>query len=319
MNVLTRSAAALIFALGLNACLPEVESEMDKIIERDDQLLQAYITQNNIVAQRTQMGYYYTKELEVDGATQITNNNILGIYYNIKTIDGQLIESHTAEDGAPRLFLHGEQGVIPRVINFAAGLAREGEVLKLYTPSYLAYGNYGYQQLILPNSNLIITVTYAKIYSVDEIKVLEDQRMQEYIALNQLEGFTKTAEGAYIRILEPGEVESDTTKNGSNIHFNYELFHINETDPFLREAQTNGAVNIIIGSQSNLKFVNIAFLGLTKETKVEVLVPSHLAYGPTIQVIPDIIRKDLIDKGLIKEPVKPFHPLRFVARVKRIS
>jgi len=319
MNLFTRSAAAIVFALGLNACLPEVESEMDKIIERDDQLLQAYITQNNITAQRTQMGYYYTKELEVDGATQITNNSILGIYYNIKTIDGQVIESYTPEDGAPRLFLHGEQGIIPRVINFAAGLAREGEVVRLYTPSYLAYGNYGYQQLILPNSNLDITVTYAKIYSADEIKALEDQRMQEYIAQNDLEGFTKTAEGAYIRILEPGEVESDTTRNGSNIHFNYELFHINETEPFLRQAQNTGAVNIIVGAQNNLKFLNIAFLGHTKETKIELLVPSHLAYGPTIQVIPEVIRKDLIDKDLIKEPVKAFHPLRFVARVKRIS
>ncbi|HSJ68425.1 MAG TPA: FKBP-type peptidyl-prolyl cis-trans isomerase [Anditalea sp.] len=319
MNLITRSVTALVLALGMNACLPEVESEMDKIVERDDQLLQAYIAQNNITAQRTQMGFYYTKELEVDGATQITNNNIVGIYYTIKSIDGQVIESYGPENGAPRPFLHGESGMIPRVINFAAGLAREGEVIKLYAPSYLAYGNYGYQQLILPNSNLDMTVTFAKIYSLDEMKELEDQRIQEYIAANDLEGFTKTDEGAYMRILESGEAESEVTKDGSNIRFNFELMHINETEPFLRQAQESGAVNIIVGSQNNLKFLNIAFVGLKKETKVELLVPSHLAYGSTVQVIPEEIRKDLIAKELIVDRAKPYHPLQFIARVKAIS
>jgi len=319
MNLIKRSVAALVFALGLNACLPEMESEMDKLIERDDQLLQTFISQNNIVAQKTQVGYYYAKELEVDGATQITNNNILGIYYNIKSIDGQVIDSYTPEDGPPRIFLHGETGIIPRVINFAASLAREGEILKIYAPSYLAYGNYGFQQLILPNSNLDITVNYAKIYSQEEIRALEDQKIQEYIAVNELEGFTKTPEGAYFRVLEAGEPDSVVTKDGSNIRFNYELFHINETDYIFRQAQETGAVNIIVGSQSNLKFLNIAFLGLTKETKIEMITPSHLAYGPTIQVIPEIIRKDLIDKELIQERIRPYHPLKFIARVKRIS
>lgn len=319
MNLIKRSAAALVFAIGLNACMPEMVSEVDKIVERDDQLLQSYITQNNIVAQRTQVGFYYTKELELENAPQISNNSIIGIYYDIKSIDGKLIESYTPDDGAPRLFVHGEPGIIPRVINFAAGLAREGEVLKVYAPSYLAYGNYGYQQLILPNSNLDITVTFAKIYTSEEVKALEDQEMQAYIAENELEGYIKTAEGAYMKILEPGEVESDSTKNGSNIHFNFELFHLHENEPFLREAQTNGAVNIVVGAQNNLKFLNIAFVGLQKETKIELLIPSHLAYGPTIQVIPEIIRKDLIDKKLMTERAKPFHPLRFIARVKRIS
>ncbi|KEO72881.1 FKBP-type peptidyl-prolyl cis-trans isomerase [Anditalea andensis] len=319
MKLITRSAAALIMVFGLNSCLPEVESEMDKIIERDDQLLQTYITQNNIEAQKTQMGFYYVKELEVESGTQIANNSILGIYYNIKTIDGQLIESYTPADGEPRLFLHGETGIIPRVINFAAGLAKEGEVIKLYAPSYLAYGNYGYQQLILPNSNLDLTVTFAKIYTADQLKAMEDQQIQAFIAANQLEGFTKTEEGAYMRVMEPGEADSKVTENGSNIRFNYELFHLNETEPFLRGAQDSGAANIILGAQNNLKFLNIALKGIKKEAKVELLTPSHLGYGPTIQVIPERIRQDLIQKELIQDRVKTYQPIRFVARLKAIA
>jgi len=319
MNLITRSAAAIIFLLAINACMPEIESDMDKVIERDDQILSTYLAQNNIVAQRTQVGYYYSKELEIDGAPQIKNNSVLGIYYNIKTIDGQVIDSHTPEDGLPRIFMHGETGIIPRVINFAASLAKEGEILKLYAPSYLAYGTYGFQQLILPNSNLDITVHYAKVYTQEEIRGLEDQKIQEYIAVNELEGFTKTVEGAYIRILEPGEPDTVITKEGSIIRFNYELFHINETEHVFRQAQESGAVNIIVGSQNNLKFLNVAFLGLTKETKIEMITPSHLAYGPTLQVIPEVIRKDLLDKELIQERIRPYHPLKFIARVKRIS
>jgi len=319
MNVITRSALAILFALGLNACMPEIESDLDKIIERDDLALQAYITQNNLSILRTQSGFYYKKELENDGATQIVNNTILGIYYNIKTIDGQVIENYTPADGPPRLFLHGEAGIIPRVINFVAGLSREGEVVRVLAPSYLAYGNYGYQQLILPNSNLDITVTFAKIYSREEMRSLEDQMILEYIAANEMVGFTKTEEGAYMRVLEAGEAEGPVTQHGSNIRFNYELFHIQETEPILRGAQPTGAVNIIVGSESNLKFLNIAFKGIAKETKVELIVPSHLAYGPTVQVIPLVIREDLIAKELITERVRPYQPLRFVARIKNIA
>lgn len=319
MNLISRSATALMIAFGMSACLPEVESELDKLIERDDQLLQAYITQNNLVVLKTQTGFYYKKELEIDGATQISNNSILGIYYNIKNIDGQLVDSYSPENGAPLPFLHGETGIIPRVINFAAGLAREGEIVRILAPSYLAYGNYGFQQLILPNSNFDITVTFAKIYSKEEMRALEDQKILEFIATNKLEGFVKTEEGAYRRILELGEEESPLTENGSNIRFNYELFHIDETEPILRAAQPTGAVNISVGSPANLKFLNIALKGISKETKVEVITPSHLAYGPTVQVIPLAIREDLIQKELITERVKPYYPLRFIARIKNIA
>lgn len=318
MNRILKSTAFLALALSLNACLSPIESEMDKVVERDEQLLQAYMSQNEITAQKTQIGYYYKKLVEQEGGKQITNNTILGIYYTIKNIDGQLIESHTPEDGEPKLFVHGEPGIIPRVINFAASLAREGESLRLFSPSYLSYGNYGFQQLILPNSNLDINVEYAKTYTKEEMAVLEDQRILQYIAANNLEGFTKTESGVYRRILEVGDTSSEVTKESSNIRINYELFEISEKEPLVKASSDEGALGIIVGNSSNLRFVNVALMGVHKLAKVEVIAPSHLAYGATIQVVPFILRGDLIKRELINERTRPYEPIRFVATVKKM-
>jgi len=319
MNAILKSASFILMAMSLNACFGPMESEVDKAIERDDQILQAYIDKNNITAQKTQMGYYYNKVLEQDGATQITNNSILGIYYIIKNIDGQLIASYAPEDGPPKLFHHGEAGLVPRVINVASGLAREGEEIKLYSPSYLAYGNYGFQQLILPNSNLDINVTFAKIYTVEELKELEDQRILEYLAANELEDFTKTENGIYIRVIEPGDLDSIASKQGSILRLNFEMFHVNDTEPFAKASNETGAASITVGAQSNLKFLNTALLNLHNNSKVEILAPSHLAYGATVQIIPQEIRADLFEKGLIDERARPYEPVKFVASIKKIQ
>lgn len=319
MNRISISTAFLALVLSLNACLAPMESEMDKIVERDDQVLQAYMAQHDITAQKTQVGYYYKKELEQDGAAQITNNSIVGIYYTIKNIDGQVIDAYTPEDGEPRLFLHGEAGLVPRVINFAASLAREGESIRLFTPSYLAYGNYGFQQLILPNSNLDITVQYAKIYTVEEMRELEDQKIQQYIAANNLEGFTKMESGAYRRVLEQGDTSTEVTKDLSLVRINYELFHLSESEPFNKASSEEGASSIIVGNSTNLRFVNLALLGVHKLAEVEIIAPSNLAYGATTQVVPYIIREDLVQKELIRERARPFEPVRFVASVKKIQ
>ena len=49
--------------LGMSGCFPEVESDLQNAINRDDRLLADFLSRNNIDAIETQLGYFYKKEI----------------------------------------------------------------------------------------------------------------------------------------------------------------------------------------------------------------------------------------------------------------
>src|SRR5690606_37730234 len=192
MKTIFNSTMAIAVAALTTACLQETESDFDKAVQRDDAAMAHYISSNGIDATKTQLGYYYQKDVEREDATQFTNNDVVGIYYDIKTVEGHLIDSHLDESKPPMVFKYAQNGLWPTAVGYAAGLAREGEEMTLYIPSYLAYSTYSYQQLIPAGAHLVVKVKYAKRYTEEALEQLEDEMIQEYIADNDLEGFEKT-------------------------------------------------------------------------------------------------------------------------------
>jgi FKBP-type peptidyl-prolyl cis-trans isomerase 2 len=307
----------VLITLSLGACFPGLESELEKAIERDDRLVKEFLERNNIQAIETPLGYYYMKEVAASTSNQIVNNDIVGVYYEIRTINGQLIESYLDESKEPKIFKHSEGGLVPRAINFAAGLAKEGEIFTLYVPSYLGYQEYSYQQLILPNSNLEIRIKYAKIYSEEEIKEKEEELILKYIEEKELTGFERTEEGLYIKIVSTPN-EGTPAEDGDIVGFTFTLNQLGENQPVAEGTNASNPTQISLGSESNLDFLNLSMKGLTNNTEFEVLVPSHLAFGVSTQVFPFQIRRDLFQKAYIPQVARPFEPLFFKAKIVNI-
>jgi FKBP-type peptidyl-prolyl cis-trans isomerase 2 len=308
----------VLTTLSLGACFPGLESELEKSIERDDRLVKEFLERNNIPAIETPLGYYYIKEVAASTSNQIVNNDIVGVYYEIKTINGQLIESYLDESKEPKIFKHSEGGLVPRAMNFAAGLAKEGEIFTLYVPSYLGYQEYSYQQLILPNSNLEIRVKYAKTYSEEEIKVREEELILKYIDEKELTGFDRTEEGLYIKIVNTPN-QGTPAENGDIVGFTFTLNQLDEIQPIAQGTNATNPTQISLGNEANLDFLNLSIEGLTKDTEFEVLVPSHLAFGVSTQVFPFQIRRDLFQKEYIPQIARPFEPLIFKAKIVDIK
>lgn len=312
MNIKRSIIIILGFAMFSNGCIEAEKSDLQVAVERDDELILNYLTRNNIDASETQIGYYFKKEISNDLGNQIVNDEIVGVYYEIKTTEGQLIDSHLDESKPPRLYDYSEGGLIPRAMNFASGLAREGETFTLYIPSYLAYQNYGYQQLILPNSNLVVKVKFAKTYEKEELKAVEQGLIETYLIEKKLEGFEKTPEGLYVKIINPGAVDNVESKSGSVVSFTYKLLQL-EDQLLLAESMNNVPFQISLGLSTNLKFLDLSLLKVNKTMELEVIAPSHLGYGGTAQVFPYAIRKDLFEKSMIGQIARPYEPLLFKA------
>ncbi|MCL6257771.1 FKBP-type peptidyl-prolyl cis-trans isomerase [Aquiflexum sp. TKW24L] len=307
----------VVLLFGIAGCFPKVESDLQNAINRDDRLLADYLSRNNINAIETQLGYFYKKEIPNETGNQIINNDIVGVYYEIRTIDGQLIEAYTDESKSPRIYKHSEGGLIPRAINFASGLAKTGETFMLYIPSYLAYQEYSYQQLILPNANLVVKVKYVETYTNDEIKEIENEMILNYISEKNLEGFVKTADSIYVKTIKEGEAGSKVTANGDIVSFTYKLLQLDSESPF---AQSTGTTpfQVTVGTESNQKFLNLSLKGLKKGQEIEAIIPSRLGFGLTVQVYPLVIRKDLFEKGYINQIARPFEPIIFRVTVTDI-
>ncbi|WP_158858638.1 FKBP-type peptidyl-prolyl cis-trans isomerase [Lunatibacter salilacus] len=309
----------VIFILAImTGCLQETESDLDRIIERDNTALERYIDANGIEATKVQSGFYYEKIQEIPEASQFQNNDFIGIYFEIKSLDGQLIKSHLDETKEPIIFKQSIDGIWPSVIGYSAGLSRLGEELMVYSPSYLAFGNYGYQQLILPNSNLVMRIKFARKYTEAELKEREEQLILDYIDANELEGFEKIQDGIYRRILDEGDADEDLTTNTDIVSFDFKLFHMGETTSTFESSATNRP-SVTLGRQENLPFLEHGLKGIRKEAKVEVLAYSFAAYDNSIQIIPSDVRKDLYEKGEQIDLVRPYTPVLFSAEVLNVQ
>ena len=308
---------ALIALFALNSCFSTLEDDLNQVIDRDDRLLKEYLQRNKLTPIETQLGYYYSKDTENPAGTQITTSDIVGAYYEIRTIDGQLIESYLDESKPARLYRHVEGGLIPRAINFASGLARTGESFTLYIPSYLAYQDYSYQQLIFPNSNLVVKVKYVAKFSETELKAYENSLIQSYLATSALTGYERSEEGIFIKTLSGGAAGGKAAEDGNIVRIEFKLTYMG-SEAVILESNAATPTQITVGTSSNLKFLNLALKGVKKDSEFELIVPSHLGFPQSPQVFPFIIRRDLFDKGFVNQVVRPFEPIYFKVKVLEI-
>jgi FKBP-type peptidyl-prolyl cis-trans isomerase 2 len=296
------------------SCIDESESDFEQEMKRDDLILEQHIAANNINATKAQSGFYYEKTVEKPDADQFVNADYIGIYYEMKTIDGQLIDTYMDETKEPRIFKYSQDGLWPIAITYASGLARVGEELTVYAPSYLAFGNYGYEQLILPSSNLVIKLKYAEKYTEEELIAREEAMLLEYIASEELEGFQKIEDGLYVKTVTPGDDSETVSQIGSNVSVDFELFELGEDDPVYESYTSNQPTTVSIGN-SGLEFLNKALIDVYPDQEIEVLSSSFNAYDQSIQILPAAIREDLVDLGEQIDLVRPFTPIFFKAEV----
>lgn len=300
------------------SCIDESESDLEKAMKRDDLILEQHIAANNIVATKAQSGFYYEKTIEKQEGDQFVNADYIGIYYEMKTIDGQLIDSYMDETKEPRIFKYSQDGLWPIAITYASGLAKVGEELTVYAPSYLAFGNYGYEQLILPSSNLVIKLKFAAKYTEDELIAREETMLTDYIASEQLEGFQKVEDGIYVRTVTPGDDSKTESQLGSNVSVDFELFELGEDDPVYESYTSNQPTTVSIGN-SGLVFLNKALIDVYPDQEIEVLSTSFNAYDQSIQIFPAAIREDLVEMGEQIDIVRPFTPIFFKAEVLAVN
>lgn len=135
----------------------------------DDKTLQDYFAKNNIKANKTASGLYYTIQSEGSGS-QIKAGDTAYVNYTGKTMDGKVFDSNTdpaIAHGRPMKPLEIPVGAHAMIPGMDEGIAllKKGSKATLYLPSGLAYGPASPGPGIAPNSILIFDVEVKDVKS----------------------------------------------------------------------------------------------------------------------------------------------------------
>ena len=130
-------------------------------LESDVALIDEYLLENNLNAQATPSGLRYIIHNAGTGPFPTPGDTVL-FHYQGKLLDGTIITDSKEKDLAPRSFVIGSKQILT---GWEEGitLLKKGASASLYLPSPLAYGAKGLQNVIDPNTVLVIDIELIEI------------------------------------------------------------------------------------------------------------------------------------------------------------
>jgi FKBP-type peptidyl-prolyl cis-trans isomerase len=138
-----------------------VTAEEQLVIDR--KIIEDYLAENNITTESTPSGLYY-QVLRRGNGVRAENGKTVRVHYLGKFLDGQIFDSSYAT-GQPYVFRVGatnDQNSPIKAWHQALPLMNQGDELRIFVPSGLAYGRFGTQS-IPPNAILMFDMDLLEV------------------------------------------------------------------------------------------------------------------------------------------------------------
>ncbi|MFC5270481.1 FKBP-type peptidyl-prolyl cis-trans isomerase [Adhaeribacter terreus] len=162
--MLSRTFLLVALIWSVSACQKEVLNVHDPVKQAadDEALIKEWLAKDSSMrqAQRTESGIYYASQKPGTGA-QVKYGNTVKVHYIGRFLNGSKFDS-SYDKNSPFTLTIGKTGVIK---GWTEGLQlmTEGETMRFYIPSGLAYGPGGSSGSIPPNAVLVFDVTVLQI------------------------------------------------------------------------------------------------------------------------------------------------------------
>jgi FKBP-type peptidyl-prolyl cis-trans isomerase FkpA len=138
----------IVALLALFGCNKDDDSDFQQQYDTDIQLIENYLADNNLTAEKTSTGLYYIITNEGSGSNP-NINNVVTVQYSGFLLDGTKFDSGTSSFPL-RNVIEGWQQGIPKFKTKGRG--------KLLIPSYLGYGSSGTSSI--PGNSVLIFDIY---------------------------------------------------------------------------------------------------------------------------------------------------------------
>jgi FKBP-type peptidyl-prolyl cis-trans isomerase FkpA len=311
-----KAVLVLFFVFTITGCLNNSESDFDREVRDADEAIESYLSTNNIDTDRLTSGVHLELLESNEDGRQIANEHVVGIVYEMSLLESDhVIESHT-DDANPVRFNNSYNfnfnALLPAGLNVEIDRLREGERARFYIPSYQAYGSYAHNDLFDEYSNFIIDLTVVEVNTEEEIYELESERISIHVEENEPDA-ESYPNSLYHRILEEGDGDMPGSSNVVEFHFTRTYL-----DGTLIETTEDGDPMQVLLSGNQLVRGLEEGIGLMKEGETaRLIMPSRLAFGMSLQILPQSMRRDFEESNDIQPLVRPYKPV--IYEVKLLS
>ncbi|HEY4197504.1 MAG TPA: hypothetical protein VGM63_18315 [Mucilaginibacter sp.] len=252
----------------------------------DQQQIQNYIAANGITGMQRDLtngdttGIYYKIINPGDPAKQVDYPDSINFVYTARTFDGKYAILDTVLNHYSGLL----GNVIPNglMLSIHNLLKYKGGKIRVLIPSHLAYGQKGVGSGSSTVANNKIAGNECLDYTVnliDDQAAYDDLVLKNYIAANNLTGFTKMttgiAPGTYYKIKTAGT--GGIINDNTNLSCNFTLLLMNNSiadSAIVATANFPDFVALTPGARAGLEMVKAG-------SDIVLLVPSRYAYGTT--------------------------------------
>ncbi|MEO8108694.1 MAG: FKBP-type peptidyl-prolyl cis-trans isomerase [Ginsengibacter sp.] len=156
----------------------ELATNADQV-KKDDAIIEAYLSKNNLKAEKSPWGVYVITNTPGTGA-KLTQNDVAVMNYTGKTFNDSTFDSNTDPKFQHVEPLYVDMGTFRVMPGWIDGLKmmQKGSVGKLIIPSSLGYGKHGSPPKIGPDEILFFDVAVTDIISQDQYEKEMEAKQQ---------------------------------------------------------------------------------------------------------------------------------------------
>ncbi|MES2279312.1 MAG: FKBP-type peptidyl-prolyl cis-trans isomerase [Bacteroidota bacterium] len=250
----------------------------------DDQQIQAYISANGLTGMQRDpsggdtTGIYY-KILSQGTGKVVDYPDMVSLVFTVRSFDGQFIAADTIVNHVYNFLGHINRNNLPSGVELAIInlLKNKGTRARVLVPSHLAYGSTGFGTGSSDGNNRIKGNQCLDYYIdlVDDQAKYDDLSVKNYIAANNLTGYTKTASGLWYKVLQTGAGAAIGANAVVTVQYTSYLFN-----GFMTSDQVNTTDGTIIDLGNDTRAGLIEGLQLTTPgAKLSLIMPSRMVYG----------------------------------------
>ncbi|RZL18680.1 MAG: hypothetical protein EOO89_05500 [Pedobacter sp.] len=263
MQINKNSAKYIVALVALLFTLSSCEKEYESIESIDEAKIKDYIQKNNIPAVRDPSGFYY-QILEQGTGGALLNKDSVFYTSTVKSLTGTSYYTPTEYFNDANYLGY----VIPAAYRTAMLAINRGGKVRIIVPSYLAFGKNG-QDNIPPNEVVVAEISVlpqATQWQVD------DKRITDFIAAKGLTGFKKLPSRVYHSVSVVGTGAAISSLSTITVKYTGRLLNGSIFDQSGTTDYVSLLSDLVPGWRKSL-------LGVTKGTKLRMLIPSDLGYG----------------------------------------
>lgn len=249
-----------------SACKKQETRELSEI---EDTLIQDFLAKNQLTKlfKKSESGYYYQIIDEGNGSLeQLKNKDQITFFHRTTSINKNV--DYSSSEFYPAVDYLGY--VKPNTWREVMLKVKKGAVIRVITPSHLAYGKEGAEPTIPSNAILDTRLVIADDSDRD---VYEDNLINKFLTQHNIPAIKDSGLGIYYQIIEEGN--GKTPQLSSDVRVAYTGKHLSGT---VFETVSNSSPyrltlsNLIKGWQYGLPKIK-------EGGKIRLIIPSKLAYG----------------------------------------